>query len=93
MRRSTAASAVFERDEEMQVSKITIDASALAKKLCVGFAFFAVPTYYSRNAKEQGNRETLILHMTIAKQASSVLTIRDTFQPTNSGNLTGCARP
>ena len=51
----------------MQVSKITIDASALAKKLCVGFAFFAVPTYYSRNAKEQGNRETLILHMTIAK--------------------------
>ena len=79
--------------KEMQVSNITIDASALAEKLCVGFAFFAVPTYYSRNAKEQGNRETLILHMTIAKQASSVLTIRDTFQPIDSGKLTGCARP
>ena len=77
----------------MQVSKITIDASALAKKLCVGFAFFAVPTYYSRNAKEQGNRETLILHMTIAKQASSILTNGEKFQPTNSGKLTGCARP
>ena len=67
--------------KEMQVSNITIDASALAEKLCVGFAFFAVPTYYSRNAKEQGNRETLILHMTIANQASSILTNRENSNP------------